>query len=71
MLRAMDDTDIERELRDAQAATKAIEGIRLRRQEAVVKALDNGWKSYRIAKVLGVTVPTVDAIIRAAKKGSD
>jgi hypothetical protein len=64
----MDDSEIERALTQAQAAMKAADHARARRQGAVVAARDAGWSKYRIAKVLGVGGPTVDSIIAAAER---
>ena len=61
-----DDDDIERELRDAQAAVVAARAARLRRKAAVAAAQQAGWSKYRIAATLGVKAPTVDSIIKAA-----
>lgn len=62
-----DDSAIERELTEAQAAFAAISEVRLRRQRAVIRARQAGWSKYRIAAVLGVGGPTVDSIISSAK----
>lgn len=66
----MDDpeTEIERELTDAQAAVKAVTEARLRRQRAVMAARAAGWSKYRIAAVMGVKGPTVDSIIDTAER---
>jgi DNA-directed RNA polymerase specialized sigma24 family protein len=62
-----DDSAIEHELTDAQAAFASISEIRVRRQRAVMRARAAGWSKYRIAAVLGVKGPTVDSIISSAK----
>lgn len=60
-----DESDIERELTEAQAdVTEAP----LRRRKAVVRARAAGWSKYRIAATLGVKGPTVDSIISAAER---
>jgi DNA-binding NarL/FixJ family response regulator len=64
----MDNTEIERELTEAQAAVKAAREARLRRQRAVMKAVSAGWTKYRIAAVLDVKGPTVDSIIKTARR---
>ena len=61
-----DDSAIERELTEAQAVFAGIGEIRLRRQRAVIRARAAGWSKYRIAAVMGIKGPTVDAIISAA-----
>lgn len=71
----MDESDIERELADAQAEAQAAvitsRKARLRRQAAVMLARGCGWSKYRIAATLGVKGPTVDAIISAAEREQD
>jgi DNA-directed RNA polymerase specialized sigma24 family protein len=68
IIRDMDDTEIEHELTEAQAAFDRISEIRARRQRAVMAARDAGWSKYRIAAMLNVGAPTVDSIIAAAKR---
>ena len=65
------DDDIAAELRDSQAAVLTIDAIRRRRQAAVTAALNAGWTKYRIAAELGVAAPTVDSIIKAARKDGE
>ena len=67
MLMGMDiDQTIEQELRDAQEqvrdTTEASRLAKKRRQAAVSRARVYGWSKYRVAQVLGVAAPTVDAI---------
>lgn len=63
------ETDIERELIEAQAeVTEIATQARLRRQRAVMAALDAGWKPYRIARVMGIAGGTLNAIITAAER---
>lgn len=66
------DPEIERELLASQTAlTKAQRGVetaRARRQAAVQAAVDDKVSIYKIAKVLGVERPTVDSILKTAKK---
>jgi hypothetical protein len=57
----MEDSEIEQRLKDAQAAVTADEARRNRR-EMVKVAREHNWTKYRIAAVLGVKGPTVDAI---------
>jgi DNA-binding NarL/FixJ family response regulator len=59
---------IEQELAEAQAAVEAVKEARIRRQNAVMRALELGLTKYRIAAVLGVRGPTVDSIISTAKR---
>jgi DNA-directed RNA polymerase specialized sigma24 family protein len=63
----VDDSEIERELTEAQAAVKADEA-RTQRRKAVMQARHHGWSKYRIAAALGVKGPTVDAIISSASR---
>lgn len=64
---------IEKELRAAQRAYES--GIR-RRREAVARAYDAGsrpdgkrlWSVYRIARTLGVSEPTVRAILTTLRR---
>jgi hypothetical protein len=63
------ETEIERELADAQAAVVAAREARLRRQRAVMAARAAGWTKYRIAAVMDVKGPTVDSIIKTAERG--
>jgi DNA-binding NarL/FixJ family response regulator len=65
------DDDIAAELRDSQTAVLTIDAIRRRRQAAVTAALTAGWTKYRIAAELGVAAPTVDSIIKAARKDDE
>ena len=61
----MDESDITRELTEAQAdVTEAP----LRRRKAVMLARAAGWSKYKIAATLGVKGPTVDSIIYAAER---
>ena len=62
------DDAIAAELRDSQAAVNTIGAIRHRRQAAVLAALDADWTKYRIAAELGVAAPTVDSVIKAARR---
>lgn len=64
----MDDTELERALRDAQDAVTLAREAKVQRQEAVLRARSAGWSKYRIAAVLGVKGPTVDSIIAAAER---
>ena len=65
----MDETAIERELHEAQAAFLAgTHDLRKRRQEAVVAARAAGLSKYKIAAVMGIKGPTVDSIISAAER---
>lgn len=45
-----------------------IQAIRQDRQNAVLEARAAGWSKYRIAGVLGVAGPTVDSIVKTARK---
>ncbi|HEY1701223.1 MAG TPA: helix-turn-helix domain-containing protein [Trebonia sp.] len=63
--------DLERELREAQAAVAAAQEARLRRQKAVTAAREAGMSKYKIAEILGVKAPTVDSILKAAKADED
>jgi DNA-directed RNA polymerase specialized sigma24 family protein len=61
--------DIGRELADAQADFKAeTQRVRQRRQAAVVRARQAEWSKYKIAATMGVNAPTVDSIIKTAKR---
>lgn len=61
--------DIERELVASQAeVTEIATQARLRRQRAVLAALDAGWSRYRIAQVMGIASGTLNAIIAAAER---
>lgn len=64
----MDDSQIERELTEAQAAVVRAREVPRQRREAVMRAREHGWSKYRIAAVLGVKGPTVDSIIAAAER---
>ena len=65
------DTEIERDLKDAQEAMESVaRAARLRRQEAVMRARRAGWSKYKIANTLGVRGPTVDSIIKSAESDS-
>lgn len=66
----MDDTEIERELTEAQADVIKARQAPARRRRAVVLARDAGWSKYRIAATLGVKGPTVDSIIASAERES-
>jgi DNA-directed RNA polymerase specialized sigma24 family protein len=66
---SMDDSEIERALIEAQTAVTA-DQARVRRREVVMQARAAGWSKYRIAAVLGVKGPTVDAIIASAEASS-
>ena len=68
MLASMDDSQIERELTEAQTAVNTARQARTRRQTAVMQARTAGWSKYRIAAVLGVKGPTVDSIIASAER---
>jgi hypothetical protein len=63
----MEDSEIERRLREAQAAVLA-DVPRKQRREAVMLARAAGWTKYRIAAVLDVKGPTVTSIIETAEK---
>ena len=65
---AMDDSAIERELTEAQAAVVKAREASARRRRAVMQAKGAGWSKYRIAAVLGVKGPTVDSIIESAER---
>jgi DNA-binding NarL/FixJ family response regulator len=67
----VDDSRIERELIEAQAAVASAREATRRRQAAVMQARAAGWSKYRIAKVLGVGAPTVYSIISAADRGEN
>ena len=64
----MDDSEIERELTEAQADVVKAREAPARRRKAVMLARDAGWSKYRIAAVLGVKGPTVDSIIASAER---
>ena len=66
----MDESEIERELAEAQADVIKAREAPARRRKAVVLARDAGWSKYRIAAVLGVKGPTVDSIIASAERES-
>ena len=66
----MDDSEIERELTEAQAEVVSAREAPARRRRAVMLARENGWSKYRIAAVLGVRGPTVDSIIAASERES-
>jgi DNA-directed RNA polymerase specialized sigma24 family protein len=63
----VEDSEIEQKLKEAQAAVLADEA-RKRRREVVMLAREHSWSKYRIAAVLGVKGPTVDAIISSAER---
>lgn len=63
----MSESEIERELTEAQADVIGARKAPARRRKAVMAALAAGWTKYKIAAVLGVGGPTVDAIVEAAK----
>lgn len=66
----MDDTEIARELSEAQAEfDQETRRVRLRRQTAVKRAREAGWSKYRIAATMGIKGPTVDSIISSAERG--
>ena len=67
-LASMDDSAIERELTEAQAAVVKAREAPARRRKAVMLARDAGWSKYRIAAVLGVKGPTVNSIIASAER---
>jgi len=64
----MDDSQIERELTEAQANVVKAREAADRRRKAVMLARDAGWSKYKIAATLGVKGPTVDSIISAAER---
>jgi DNA-directed RNA polymerase specialized sigma24 family protein len=64
----MDDSDIERELTEAQADVTKARSAPRRRRKAVMLARSEGWSKYKIAATLGVKAPTVDSIIEAAER---
>ena len=69
-LRAVDDTEIARELSEAQAEfDQETRRVRLRRQAAVKQAREAGWSKYKIAATMGIKGPTVDSIISSAERG--
>jgi DNA-directed RNA polymerase specialized sigma24 family protein len=71
----MDESDIGRELADAQADYIKVRGaVREagdRRRKAVALARTKGWSKYKIGATLGVKGPTVDSIISAAERERD
>jgi DNA-directed RNA polymerase specialized sigma24 family protein len=64
----MDDSEIERELAEAQADVVKAREAAARRRKAVMLAREHGWSKYRIAATLGVKGPTVDSIIASAER---
>lgn len=64
----MDESEIERELTEAQEDVKRAREASLRRRRAVMAARAAGWSKYRIAAVLGVGGPTVDSIVKTAER---
>lgn len=64
----MDETELVRELKEAQADVRAARAAPARRRKAVTQALAAGMTKYKIAAVLGVRGPTVDAIIESAER---
>jgi len=70
MLASMEDTQIERELTEAQADVIKAREAPARRRKAVMLARAAGWSKYRIAATLGVRGPTVDSIIASAERES-
>lgn len=64
----MDDSDIERELTEAQADVVKARKAPARRRRAVMLARSAGWSKYKIAATLGVKGPTVDSIIESAER---
>ena len=64
----MDDAQIERELKESQAAMDAVVAARQRRQAAVAAARDAQWSKYKIAQVLGVAGSTVDSILASVER---
>jgi hypothetical protein len=66
----MSESEIERELTEAQADVIRVREASSRRRRAVMAALaaDPPWTKYKIAAVLGVGGPTVDAIVKAAQR---
>jgi DNA-directed RNA polymerase specialized sigma24 family protein len=65
----MDESEIERELTEAQADVVKAREASVRRRKAVMLARDAGWSKYKIAATLGVKGPTVDSIISSAERG--
>lgn len=64
---------MEQDIRDELAAVQldwetAIAEKRKRRQDVVMKALDAGCTKYAIAQAMGVRGPTVDSIIKTARR---
>lgn len=64
----MDDSEIERELNEAQADVIKARQAPARRRRAVMLAREHGWSKYRIGATLGVKGSTVDSIIAAAER---
>lgn len=64
----MDESEIERELTEAQADVVKARETADRRRKAVMLARAAGWSKYRIAATLGVKGPTVDSIISSAER---
>lgn len=64
----MDESEIERELNEAQADVRKAREASVRRRKAVMLAREAGWSKYKIAATLGVKGPTVDSIIEAAER---
>ena len=64
----MDESQIERELTEAQADVIKAREATDRRRKAVMLARDAGWSKYKIAATLGVKGPTVDSIIASAER---
>jgi DNA-directed RNA polymerase specialized sigma24 family protein len=64
----MDESEITRELTDAQAEFTKIRAASVRRRKAVMVAREHGWSKYKIAATLGVKAPTVDSIIESAER---
>jgi DNA-directed RNA polymerase specialized sigma24 family protein len=64
----MDDSEITRELTEAQADIVRARAAPVRRRKAVMLAREHDWSKYRIAAVLGVKGPTVDSIIESAER---
>ena len=64
----MDDSEIERELTEAQADMVKAREASARRRRAVILARERGWSKYKIAATLGVKGPTVDSIIASAER---
>ena len=64
----MNDSEIERELAEAQADIVRARAAPVRRRKAVMLARAAGWSKYKIAATLGVKGPTVDSIIASAER---